>query len=212
LQGFFITSPTCKTAEDCYRKVENHKPWRKACSVHKACKCMPLPASDCQNPKLTDCPKSLQCSSSQLDNCEKDSDCQKSIKSCTKKNPCICVSRIPINDKGPYDWPYDGVCVRKSDGCKPGEQTKTCNDPNYPKNPKPCHHPRNRTLCDHVCTNTPFKPRVLGRDGRMLEPRTRHCSWVAKDKKNLKLRNDLKKGKNESDVMSTGNEWGWWIE
>merc|ERR1719158_2505092 len=96
--SLLLTTPSCKTAEECYEKdfLMNNKPYKKACeSVHVSCRCIPLPVPGCRNPKQTDCPTSLQCHSRYGDNCEKDSDCQKSIKSCTRKNPCICVSRIP---------------------------------------------------------------------------------------------------------------------
>merc|ERR1712179_901692 len=161
---FLIRSPSCKTAEECYEKeimTGDNKPLqvpRKACTVHKACKCIPLAVPTCRpmHSDRTGCPTSLQCHSRDKDNCEKDSDCQELIKSCTEKDPCICVSKLP----SPkcigcfHQWfKVAGVCIRKSDGCKPGQQPKTCKDPDYPKNPKPCNHPKNSKAWHEKCVN-----------------------------------------------------------
>ena len=80
---YLITSPSCKTAEECYEKeimTMDNKPLqvpRKACSVHHACKCIPLAVDTCRpmHSDRTGCPTSLQCHSRYKDNCEKDSVC-----------------------------------------------------------------------------------------------------------------------------------------
>jgi len=108
----------CKVVEDCYKK--------KACSADEACKCL-------QN----------KCEAKVQDNCEKDKCCQKTIKSCTKKNPCICVQKLPT--PGSHEWfKHSGVCVKKADGCMPGRklQGNKCSGSWGPEEGE-CHHKPN---------------------------------------------------------------------
>jgi len=86
----------CKVVEDCYKK--------KACSADEACKCL----------------KNM-CEERREDNCEKDNCCQKTIKSCTKKNPCVCVQKRPTRWSDAW-FKHSGICVRKADGCMPGRK------------------------------------------------------------------------------------------
>merc|ERR1719158_1932318 len=103
----------------------------KFCSADEACKCFPAGSA-----------RPWGCSSIHNNHCEKDSDCQKYIKSCTNDKPCICRSKELVK----YGWfKRSGICVRKSDGCRPGFELKTCKNPIAPP--------------EFVCHQTPYKPR-----------------------------------------------------
>merc|ERR1712025_42669 len=107
---------------------------------------------DCSDHSACTCFKN-KCQSSRENNCENDSDCQKTIKSCTKKNPCICVSDTLEISPNYDDWFFtkSGVCVRKSDGCLPGRKPKTCRELGHPEW---SDEENAKRMCRHI----PFKP------------------------------------------------------